>query len=272
MRPPVALITGCSSGIGRELALAFSRSGYRVWGTVRRETDQQALRDANIRSVILDVQNHQAFDALAEQIASLEGRVDVLINNAGIGIMGPLLDLPAERLQQQFIVNCAAPISLTRSLLPLLRQSQGLVINIGSVSGYLTTPFAGAYCASKAALHALSDALSLELAPLGVRVMQVQPGAIASQFGANSSQAAEQLIREDSPWWPFREGIRARANASQDQPTPATQLAQAVLKASQQATPPAVLRIGNGSWALPWIARWVPRALRDLLLRRHFGL
>ncbi len=272
MRTPVALITGCSSGIGLALSQAFLQAGYRVWAGVRKEADQAPLQALGARPFLLDMQKPEDFPALAERVATFEGRLDVLINNAGIGVMGPLLDLPHERLQQQFLVNCVAPVQLARACLPLLRQSQGLVINIGSVSGYLTTPFAGAYCASKAAVHALSDALRLELAPLGVRVLEVQPGAIASDFGASSSQGAEQLISEQSPWWPFRDGIRARANASQDKPTPAAVLAQRVLRASQRSDTPAIVRAGYGSRSLPLLAQWLPRRVLDALLRRRFGL
>ncbi len=121
-------------------------------------------------------------------------------------------------MRKQFETNVFSLVGVTRALFPLLRQNKGLVVNIGSVSGVLVTPFAGAYCASKAAVHALTDALRMELAPFAIEVMEVQPGAIASSFGASASQQAEQLIDEASPWWPIRDGIRARANASQDNP------------------------------------------------------
>ncbi|NER66305.1 SDR family NAD(P)-dependent oxidoreductase, partial [Pseudomonas sp. MAFF212427] len=129
-----------------------------------------------------------------------------------------------------------------------------------------------AYCASKAAVHALSDALRLELAPFGVRVMEVQPGAIASSFAANAGREAEQLLAEDSPWWPLRESIRARARASQDKPTPASEFAQGVLKGVQQPTPPDLLRLGNGSRALPLLAALLPGWLLQAVLKKRFGL
>ena len=135
----------------------------------------------------------------------------MLINNAGYGAMGPLLDGGVPAMQRQFETNVFSIVGVTRALFPVLRRSQGLVVNIGSVSGVLVTPFAGAYCASKAAVHALSDALRMELAPFGIRVMEVQPGAIASSFANNAGPEAEQLINEQSPWFPLREGIRARA-------------------------------------------------------------
>lgn len=269
---PVVLITGCSSGIGRALADSFQSAGYDVWATARKADDVAALIKAGFSSRQVDVNDDDALARLADAIASAHGGLDVLINNAGYGAMGPLLDGGVEALRRQFETNVFALIGVTRALLPLLRRNKGLVVNIGSVSGVLVTPFAGAYCASKAAVHALSDALRLELAPFGIRVLEVQPGAIASSFASNAGREAEQLLAEDSPWWPLREQIRARARASQDKPTPASDFAQGVLKAVQQPAPPGLLRLGNGSRALPLLANWLPKRLLEKVLKKRFGL
>ena len=186
--------------------------------------------------------------------------------------MGPLLDGGVPAMQRQFETNVFSIVGVTRALFPVLRRTKGLVVNIGSVSGVLVTPFAGAYCASKAAVHALSDALRMELAPFGIRVMEVQPGAIQSSFAKNAGHEAEQLINEQSPWFPLREGIRARAKASQDKPTPANEFAAELLKAVQQSKPPRLIRIGNGSRALPLLATLVPKGLLESTLMKRFGL
>lgn len=267
---PVTLITGCSSGIGRALADALRAAGHDVWATARKPADVEALAGAGFRAVQLDVNDAPAVQALATRLEP-EG-LDILINNAGYGAMGPLLDGGVDAMQRQFETNVFAVVGVTQALLPALRRKRGLVVNIGSVSGVLVTPFAGAYCASKAAVHALSDALRMELAPFGVRVMEVQPGAIASQFASNASQEAEQLMAEQSPWWPLREGIRARARASQDHPTSAEAFAQGVLAALQRSNPPRLLRLGNGARALPLMARWLPQGLLEWVLKKRFGL
>jgi NAD(P)-dependent dehydrogenase (short-subunit alcohol dehydrogenase family) len=272
MSQPVVLITGCSSGIGRALADAFHGAGYRVWASARKTEDLATLEAAGFTAVQLDVNDGAALGQLATRLQQEAGGLDVLINNAGYGAMGPLLDGGVEALRRQFETNVFALVGVTRALFPLLRQSRGLVINIGSVSGVLATPFAGAYCASKAAVHALSDALRLELAPFSIELMEVQPGAIASSFAANASREAEQLIAEGSPWWPVRAGIRARAKASQDNPTPAGRFAGDLLAAVQRRKRPSLLRLGNGSRALPLLAALLPRSLLALLLRRRFGL
>ncbi|KAF1029655.1 MAG: putative oxidoreductase [Pseudomonas sp.] len=265
---PNVLITGCSSGIGRALADAFKAAGYTVWASARRPDDVAVLAAAGFNAVQLDVNDSTALARLAEQLDGL----DVLVNNAGYGAMGPLLDGGTEALQRQFETNVFAIVGVTRALFVALRARKGLVVNIGSVSGVLVTPFAGAYCASKAAVHALSDALRMELAPFGVRVMEVQPGAINTSFAKKAGAQAELLINEQSPWWPLREGIRARSQASQDKPTPASAFAADVLKAVQQGQPPRLLRSGNGSRALPWLARWLPKGLLEAVLKKRFGL
>ncbi|WP_397449691.1 SDR family oxidoreductase [Pseudomonas sp. NA-150] len=267
----IALITGCSSGIGRALADVFNAAGYTVWATARKAEDVAALNAAGFSGVELDVNDAAALERLAAQLEQ-HGGLDLLINNAGYGAMGPLLDGGVEAMRRQFETNVFAVIGVTRALFPLLRRSKGIVVNIGSVSGVLVTPFAGAYCASKAAVHALSDALRLELAPFGVRLMEVQPGAIDTGFATSATREAEQLIVESSPWWPLREGIRARARASQDNPTPALQFALDLLAAVNKDTPPRLLRLGNGSRAMPLLSWLIPKSLLDKVLRKRFGL
>lgn len=269
---PVALITGCSSGIGRALAQAFKAAGYNVLATARKPEDLAALEAEGLVALPLDVNDGPALEALSEWINQQFGGLDVLINNAGYGAMGPLLDGGVDSMRRQFETNVFSVVGVTRAMFPVLRRSRGLVVNIGSVSGVLVTPFAGAYCASKAAVHALSDALRMELAPFGIRLMEVQPGAIASSFAKHAGHAAEQLLNEQSPWWPLREGIRARAKASQDKPTPAGEFAADVLKAVGQTRPPRLLRLGNGSRALPLLASLLPKGLLEKVLMKRFGL
>jgi NAD(P)-dependent dehydrogenase (short-subunit alcohol dehydrogenase family) len=269
---PVALITGCSSGIGRALADAFKAAGFEVWASARKAEDVALLASAGFTAVQLDVNDNAALEQLGERINQQHGGLDVLINNAGYGAMGPLLDGGVAAMQRQFETNVFSIVGVTRALFPVLRRAKGLVVNIGSVSGVLVTPFAGAYCASKAAVHALSDALRMELAPFGVRVMEVQPGAIQSSFAKNAGHEAEQLINEQSPWFPLREGIRARAKASQDKPTPANEFAAVLLKAVEQSKPSRLIRIGNGSRALPLLAALLPKGLLESTLMKRFGL
>jgi NAD(P)-dependent dehydrogenase (short-subunit alcohol dehydrogenase family) len=163
-QPKTVLITGCSSGIGAALAHELLRRGQRVIATARRLEALQPLAAAGAQTLALDVVDAASIAAAVSALqASEPGGVDLLINNAGYGQFGALLDLEAEDLRRQFETNVIAPVMLTRALLPLLRQKPGACIaNVGSISGLVATPFAGAYCASKSALHALSDALRME--------------------------------------------------------------------------------------------------------------
>ena len=269
---PTVLITGCSSGIGRALADAFRDAGHEVWATARKPADVEILAGAGFNARPLDVNDAIALQSLAEELHERHGGLDILVNNAGYGAMGPVLDGGVEAMRQQFETNVFAVVGVTRALFPLLRRSRGLVVNIGSVSGVLVTPFAGAYCASKAAVHALSDALRLELAPFSISVMEVQPGAIASQFASNAQRQADEVLAAESPWWPLREHVKARARASQDRPTPAAVLAQGVLAATRKVPVPGLVRLGNGSTALPLLARLLPQRLLDRVLKKRFGL
>lgn len=269
---PRVLITGCSSGIGRALANTFRAAGHDVWASARKPEDVAQLAIEGFNAVQLDVNDPTQLMQLFERLTHEGGGLDVLINNAGYGVMGPVLEAGAVSLQRQFETNVSSVVGVTRALLSHLRRNNGLVINIGSVSGVLATPFAGAYCASKAAVHALSDVLRMELAPFGIRVMEVQPGAIASSFAKNAIDQVELLINEQSPWWPMREAIRQRTNFSRTNPTAAKQLAEAVLRAAQKTKPPALLRYGKSSQLMPFLAFWLPTGMRQKILMRRFGL
>ncbi|MCT7357664.1 SDR family oxidoreductase [Thalassolituus pacificus] len=276
MNTKTVLITGCSSGIGRALTEEFLRHGYLVYAAARNTESLANLTSEHLIPLQMDVNNADDITRAATTIRERSGHLHCLINNAGYAAMGPVAELSSESLQQQFATNVFAPIALTKALLPLLQAGQNekhpaQVVNIGSVSGILTTPFSGAYCATKAALHALSDALRMELAPFNIQVITVQPGAIQSKFGDNSLANLGDLIQPDSLYAPLKQQIQARATASQDNPTPAADFARELM-AQLLSQPDPVIRIGNGSRALPFMKRWIPLALLDKILSKKFGL
>jgi NADP-dependent 3-hydroxy acid dehydrogenase YdfG len=268
----IALVTGASSGIGRALANQLQQRGFLVYATARKTADLTALTAAGFQALQLDVNDQTAIDQAVQTITAQHNQLDLLINNAGFGAMGPVLDCSPAQLQLQFQTNVFSLVNVTRSMLPLLLQSRGMVVNIGSVSAEFVTPYAGIYCASKAAVHAINTALRLELAPFGIKVVEVQPGAIESEFGATASQQAEQTLNQQSLWWPLREGIRRRAKASQNKPTPTQVFANQVVTKLLRTKTPVQIRAGYGSFALPLLARWVPTVLLDWVLRRQFLL
>ena len=269
----VALVTGCSSGIGRELALALHRRGTIVIATARRPESLQELADLGIATEALDVNSQADINRVVHALKAAYGRLDILINNAGFGQMGPLLELDTRALENQFRTNVFGPMALIRACAPLMRSARrGIVCNIGSVSGVMPTPFSGAYCASKAALHSLSDVLRLELKPFGIRVMTVQPGAIASEFGRHAEVSLRGLMAPDSWYKRQEDAVRARALESQQNATLASAMARRLVKELLRKRPPALVRLGNKSRLLPWMARWLPRRIRDWILARRFQL
>lgn len=266
--PPVALVTGCSSGIGHALALALHQAGYQVIATARQPHSIADLAAAGIQTAALDVDDPAQIAAVLQQITAQQQRLDLLVNNAGFGAIGPLFDQSSATLQQQFQTNVFALVELTRQALPLLRQSAGTVVNIGSVSASLVTPFAGAYCASKAAVHALTQAMQMELAPFNIRVLLAITGAINTGFAKRARQQAEQTLATSSWWAPYQAGLFKRANASQNRPTPVDRYAKALVQAIQ--TPGLTqVRLGSGSRLLPLLSL-LPSRLLQWILRRSF--
>lgn len=273
MSKHVVLITGCSSGIGWALADEFHRCGYCVVATARQVETLQSLKEKGMVTKTLDVTNPEQIQSVLADIQQAYGRLDVLVNNAGYGLFAPLLDVSAAQLAQQFETNLFAPLQLIQTAAPLMRShNSGLIINIGSISGIIPTPFSGAYASSKAALHCLSDVLRMELEPFGIRVMTVQPGAIQSGFGDAARQRTEANLDLQSWYAELEETIRARAELSQTDATPTPEFAARVVQAAQQASPPAILRTGKNSRWLTWLKTVLPRPWLDGLMQRRFGL
>ena len=275
------LITGCSSGIGRALCEKYLSKGFHVYASARNIRSLDTLVDHSaLKKLALDVNSSSSIRNAIAHIKQDHNRLDVLINNAGYAAMGPLVDMPIEDLRAQFETNVFAPMELTKACLPLLMANSGRsdgkasnaqVVNIGSVSGITTTPFSGAYCATKSALHSLSDAQRMELAPFNIDVITVQPGAIESKFGDNSLTNVLQRITPDSLYAPLKDAIKARATASQDDPTPAAEFAN-ILVEQLLDKPKPVIRIGNGSFGLPLLKRWLPATILDKILSKKFSL
>lgn len=271
MTQPVALITGCSSGIGQALAFACLDEGYHVWATARNPASLEPLVARGAIAVALDVNDAEQIAACAERLRQEAGRLDLLVNNAGYGAMGPMLDADRATLLKQFDTNVFAPVQMVRSTIELLRASKGLIVNIGSVSGVTTTPFSGVYCASKAALHSISDALRLELTPFSIGVLTVMPGAIASDFGNNASAAI--TLAEDSWYKPWEKAVQARAKASQKATsTTAGDFARELMAYVKNPLRPEEVLIGTSSRSMVRLKRWLPTSILDARLLKRFGL
>jgi len=181
--PRTDLITGASSGIGEATARAFLGRGDRVHVAARRVEKMEALAAAGARVHSLDVTDEASMNALVTAIIAEEGGLDVIVNNAGIGVYGSVEEVPLDEARRQFEVNLFGIARLTQLVLPHMREAgTGTIVNISSIGGRVYTPMGAWYHASKHALEGWSDCLRLELAPFGIRVIIVEPGAIETEF------------------------------------------------------------------------------------------
>jgi NAD(P)-dependent dehydrogenase (short-subunit alcohol dehydrogenase family) len=266
----VVLISGCSSGIGLALAREFASRGSRVFATARRLQAIEHLKKEKMDIVALDVTDQKSIDACVSEVMATAGRIDVLVNNAGYLLVGPIIDLPVDDLRREFETNVIGLVALTQAVAPhMIDQRRGLIVNISSVSGVCATPFAGAYCATKAAVNLLSTSLRVELAPFGVSVVTVQPGAVQSSLGQTASGTLKRAAR--SFYEPVFAYVQARATASQKDPTTAEEFSKRLVDRLSGRKIPKIVRLGKQSRMLPVIAG-LPVGLYDRLMTKTFGL
>lgn len=203
----IILVTGATSGIGRETALRLARIGHRVIATGRRvqaleELDREAAAMA-LETFRLDLNDPESIEAAEREV---DGRtdgygLDVLVNNAGFGMMAPMELISGEDLRSQFETNVFGLVALTQRFLPAMRKrGSGRIINVSSVVGRFTLPFQGGYCATKAALESLSNSLRLEVAPFGVHVSVVEPGTIKTAFETTVESTVDKYQALESPY------------------------------------------------------------------------
>jgi NAD(P)-dependent dehydrogenase (short-subunit alcohol dehydrogenase family) len=183
---PHVLVTGASSGIGRATALRLAASGHHVFAGVRKRADGAALAEAaagGLMPLILDVTDMEQISSAVKTIADHVGDAGLsgLVNNAGIGVFGPLELIPIEQFRRQLEVNVIGQLAITQATIPLLRRARGRIIMIGSIGARFTPPFVGPLAASKSTLATMSDALRQELAPWDINVTLVEPGSIRSE-------------------------------------------------------------------------------------------
>jgi NAD(P)-dependent dehydrogenase (short-subunit alcohol dehydrogenase family) len=190
------LITGCSSGIGRATAEAFLDDEWTVYATARNEDDVADLAEQGCETAELDVTNAREVERVVERVVEEQGRIDCLVNNAGIGQFGPVEDVPVSAVHEQFDVNLYGPHRLIRAVLPHMRERErGRIVNVSSAVGLVSTPGEGVYSASKHALEGLSDALRTEVDPYGIDVVLVEPGPVATNFERGVEDSRRNLER-----------------------------------------------------------------------------
>ena len=183
----VVLITGGSSGIGKSIGEFLSQKGFTVYGTSRSPV---RYPDSKIKLVALDVADVLSVEKAIETVATEAGRIDVVINNAGAGITGPIEDIPNEEIKRNFETNLFGPINVIKAVLPQMRkQNSGLIINITSIAGYMGLPYRGIYSASKGALELITEAFRMEIKDFNIHMTNVAPGDFATNIAAGRFHA-----------------------------------------------------------------------------------
>lgn len=192
MASRIVLVTGASSGIGGAAARAFVERGWLTLAGVRTARDAEALSAGGARPLILDVTDDAHVEAAVAAVEEAGG-LDVLVNNAGISVTGPLETLSAEDLEHQLNVNLLGVHRMVRAMLPVLRRRRGRILQVSSTSGWMPVPFAGPYTASKQALEGYSDVLRHEISPMGVDVIVVVPGAVDTPIWGKGAKTEEEI-------------------------------------------------------------------------------
>lgn len=183
MMKKVILITGASSGMGKVFAQQLQKEGHIVYGAARRVDLLTDLNKEGIKTIPLDVTNDESMQQCVQQIIKAEGRIDVLVNNAGYGSYGTIEDVSMEEAKRQFEVNVFGLARMTQLVLPHMRkQKSGKIINISSIGGKIATPFGAWYHASKFAVEGMSDSLRTEVKPFGIDVVVIEPGGVKSEW------------------------------------------------------------------------------------------
>ena len=178
----VVLITGASSGIGKSIATFLSEKSYKVYGTSR---NPKNIENFSFELIALDVLKIDTINSAIDFIIQKEGRLDVLVNNAGMGITGPIEDTPTDEMRAVFNTNLFGAIDVMKAVLPQMRkQKSGTIINVTSIAGYMGLPFRGLYSATKGALEIITEATSMEVKPFGIKVVNVAPGDFATNIAA----------------------------------------------------------------------------------------
>lgn len=254
----IAVVTGSSSGIGFETALLLARSGFHTYATMRNLEKSKSITEiANteklpLQVVQLDVNDDISVKNAIDKIVSAaeNKRIDALVNNAGYGLFGPLEDTSIEEIKAQFETNFFGVIRVTQQVLPIMRKQHsggGTIVNVSSVGGRIGVPVLSAYQSTKFALEGLSESMSYELEPFGIRVVIIEPGFIRTNI-VNSSTSAQKALDPKSPYFPLTQKVKNHfksmmENASSS--SPPEEVAKVILQAITSKNPQLRYTVGN---------------------------
>jgi short-subunit dehydrogenase len=268
----VALVTGASSGIGKETVKKLLEAGYTVYAAARRVEKMNDLADLGASILKMDVTDRVSIEAGVTNILYGERSIDVLVNNAGYGSYGAIEDVPLEEVRRQFEVNIFGLARLTQLVLPGMREKRfGKIVNVSSMGGKIYTPFGGWYHATKHALEGLSDSLRLETAPFGIDVIFIEPGGIKTPWG----EIAADNLRKTSINGPYRDAALDVADElekrySSRKMSPPSLVAETIVRAVSAHRPKTRYMVGYGARISIFMRKLLPDRIFDKIIRITF--
>lgn len=264
----VILITGASSGMGKESAKALIKQGHIVYTVARRIENMQDLKMLGGHPIQMDVTKESDIDRVVDIIISEQGKIDVLWNNAGFGLYGSVEDVPLDKARKQMEVNVFGMAAMTQKIVPHMRKAKsGTIINTSSMGGKMYFPMGAWYHASKHAVEGLSDCLRLELKPFNVKVVVLEPGFIATEFGSVLLDQFDQLPK-DSAYKSMMDKIRkGTANAAKGNGSSSPKvIADAIIKIVNSNKPKTRYKVGKFSVMMPWMRIYLGDELFDTIV------
>ncbi len=272
----VAVVTGSSSGIGLEAALTLARNGFDVYATMRDTGKagqiQGAAKGLPLRVLQLDVDEDQSVKSAVGAVLSEKGRIDVLVNNAGYGLIGAVEDLAMDELRAQFETNLFGLVRVTQAVLPVMRkQKSGIIINVGSIAGRVAFPSSPAYSATKFAVEGLSEGMAWELEPFGIKVAVIEPGMIKTNF-RNGIAMANKTLDPGSPYAPMLQKMSATVGPLIENAGPAQLVADAVLQAATSQDPEFRYLVGRDAVGLAQAKAGMQDRELLAMLKKNYGL
>lgn len=266
--PKVVLVTGATTGIGAAIVQVLAAEGHRVWGTGRRVETQSPL-PGQPGTIALDVTKPDTIQRALDHIAKEEGRLDAVVNNAGIGMMGAMGDTTEAELLSVYQTNVVGLHSVSRLSIPHLIASQGHLMHVGSVAGVVGLPFRGVYCSSKAAVELLAEAQSMELARHGVKVTVLRPGDFKTAINNNRLKVAQ----PDASTYPGFEDVCSAVNSEVAHAKDPEDMGKAVLRILRQSRPPLYLTVAPPLQRLAiLLKRSLPARVFERLIARRYPL
>jgi len=273
MTTRVALVTGGSSGIGEQTALQLRDAGFTTYAVARRVERMEGLEAAGVTTFAMDVTDDASMVAGIERVIAEQGRIDVLVNNAGYGSYGSVEDVSIDEARRQFEVNVFGLARLTQLVTPHMRaQKSGRIINVGSIGGKFYEPLGAWYHATKFAVEGFSDSLRVELAPHGIRVVIIEPGPILTEWNTISRDSLVEVSR-GTAYEDQAEKVRARMEKA-DQPKTSSEpdvVARKIVKAATAGRPKARYPVGRGAGTIVGARRVLPDRATDAIISRLYS-